>query len=191
MNFSILGKRKISWLINGYNTFLKNNSDVCNFAKLVDLHFRQRMKLKFDMSLLLFWFTSWLMDKVTKFSPRPFYSFPRLPRRRSCDQEIQNYKYSRIEFFNNKESLHRFLLRLFNELAPLFSPQIFLKISTSTTIIKTWVTPLLCQSKYRWCPGLPRRKKCRYCLRPWYSLPSLPLYQTTPSLYPCFLKKSY
>ena len=30
--------------------------------KLVDLHFRQRMRLKFDMSLLLFWSTFWLME---------------------------------------------------------------------------------------------------------------------------------
>ena len=56
----------------GYNTFLKNHSDVCNFAKLVDLHFRQRMKLKFDTNLLLFWSTFWLMDKVTKLSPGNF-----------------------------------------------------------------------------------------------------------------------
>ena len=52
----------------GYNTFLENHWDVCNFAKLVDLHFRQRMKLKFETNLLLFW----LMDKVTKFSPGHF-----------------------------------------------------------------------------------------------------------------------
>ena len=32
--------------------------------KLVDLHFRQRMRLKFDMSLLLFWSTFWLMEKL-------------------------------------------------------------------------------------------------------------------------------
>ena len=28
---------------------------------VVDLHFRQRMNLKFDTNLLLFWFTFWLM----------------------------------------------------------------------------------------------------------------------------------
>ena len=57
---------------NGYNTFLENHWDVCNFAKLVDLHFRQRMNLKFDTNLLLFWSTFWLMDKVTKFSTGHF-----------------------------------------------------------------------------------------------------------------------
>ena len=57
---------------NGYNTFLEIHLDVCNFAKLVDLHFRQRMNLKFDTNLLLFWFTFWLMDKVTKFSTGHF-----------------------------------------------------------------------------------------------------------------------
>ena len=36
--------------------------------KLVDLHFRQRMSLKFETNLLLFW----LMDKVTKFSSGSF-----------------------------------------------------------------------------------------------------------------------
>ena len=60
------------YLNNGYNTFLENRSDVCNFAKLVDFHFRQRMKHKFDMSLLLFWSTFWPTDKVTNFSTRIF-----------------------------------------------------------------------------------------------------------------------
>ena len=50
-----------------YNAFLENRSDVCNFAKLVDLHFRQRIKLKFDTNLLLFW----LME-VTKLRPGHF-----------------------------------------------------------------------------------------------------------------------
>ena len=57
---------------NDYNTFLEIHWDVCNFAKLVDLHFRQRMNLEFVTSLLLFWSTFWPMDKVTKFSPWPF-----------------------------------------------------------------------------------------------------------------------
>ena len=42
---------------NGYNTFLENRTDVCDFAKLADLHFHQRMKFEFDTNLLLFWFT--------------------------------------------------------------------------------------------------------------------------------------
>ena len=29
---------------NGYNTFLENRTDVCNFTKRVDLNFHQRMK---------------------------------------------------------------------------------------------------------------------------------------------------
>ena len=37
--------------------------------KLVDLHFRQRMNLRFETNLLLFWSTFGLMDKVTKLSP--------------------------------------------------------------------------------------------------------------------------
>ena len=64
MNFSILGNGRISCLINGwpfvgtllkygYNTFLEIHLDVCNFAKLVDLHFRQRMNLKLETNLLL------------------------------------------------------------------------------------------------------------------------------------------
>ena len=77
---------------NGYNTFLEIHSDVCNFAKLVDLHFRQRMKLKFDTNLLLFWFTFWLMDKVTKFSPGLFHLFPKLSKQRSCDREFLKFK---------------------------------------------------------------------------------------------------
>ena len=68
---------------NDYNTFLENRSDVCNFTIRVDLHFRQRMNLKFDTILLLFWFTFWLMDKVAKFSKRLFYLVSKLSKRKA------------------------------------------------------------------------------------------------------------
>ena len=47
-----------------------------------------------------------------------------------------------------------------------FSPQLFSKFSTSTTIIKTWAVPLPRQNKCRWCPSLPRQNKCRWCPSP-------------------------
>ena len=93
-----------------------------------------------------------------------FYSFPRLSKRKSCDWE---FKWSRIRCFNDKESFHKFLFRLFNELVLLFLTQLFPKLSTPTTIIKACPTPLPHQNKYRWCPSLPRRNKCCWC-------PSLP-----------------
>ena len=37
----------------------------------------------------------------------------------------------------------------------------------------------------------PKTNAVQYCLRPWCSLPSLSLFQTTPSPYSCFPKKSY
>ena len=81
------------WLVNywgdGYNTFLENRSDVCNFRKLVDLHFRQRTNLRFETKLLLFWSTFWLMDKVTKFNEGhfPFVS-QNYRSERSCDRDF-------------------------------------------------------------------------------------------------------
>ena len=129
----------------GYNTFLENRSDVCNFAKLVDLHFRQRMNLKFDTNLLLFWSTFWLMDKVTKFSSGIFHLFPKLSKRRSCDREFQivanwmlqqQWKLSQIPSSTFQRTCSTFFL-----------PQLFPKFSTSTTIIKTWAAPFPRQNK--------------------------------------------
>ena len=83
MNFSILGNGRISCLINGWPfvltllewlvQYISRNSFGClQLCETCRFHFRQRMKHKFDMSLLLFWSTSWLIDKVTKLSPGPF-----------------------------------------------------------------------------------------------------------------------
>ena len=115
---------------NGYNTFLENHSDVCNFAKLVDLHFRQRMKLKFDMNLLLFWSTFWLMDKVTKLSPRTFsICFQNYRSERSCDREFQIVTNWMLQQQWKPSQIPSSTFR-----------QAFLKFSTSTTIIKTWTS---------------------------------------------------
>ena len=102
----------------GYNTFLEIYLDVCSLAKLVDLHFRQRMKLKFNVSSLLFWSTFWLMDKVTKFSTENFPFVSEIIEAK--DHVIRSFKWQRIQCFNNKQEFNEFLLRLFNELVPLF-----------------------------------------------------------------------
>ena len=148
---------------NGYNTFLENRSDVCNFVKLVELHFRQRMNFKLVTSLLLFW----LMDKVTKLSYAWLmvgHLFGRywndgystfsicFQGYRGGDHVIRKFKIRNTRELNSSKTKKAFTDSFFDfstNLLHFFSPQLFLKISTSTTIIRTWTVPLPRQNKYR------------------------------------------
>ena len=132
---------------NGYNTFLEFHLDVCNFAKLADLHFHQRMYLKFDTNLLLFWFTFWLMDKVTKLSSVHFPFVSKIIEAKITWSGVSNSHElnasTTMKVFTN--SFFDFSTNLFH----FFLPQLFPKFSTSTTTIKVWVTPFPRQNKYR------------------------------------------
>ena len=79
--WSMTGHSLVHYWGDGYNTFLENRSDVCNF-EVGRFTFPSAKNLKFDMSLLLFWFTFWLMDKVTKLSTWIFHLFPKLSKRK-------------------------------------------------------------------------------------------------------------
>ena len=137
-------------------------SDVYNFAKLVDLHFRQRMNFKFDTNLLLFW----LMDKVTKLSYAWLMVGQLFGRYqiwlhtfsiyfqgyRGGDHVIRKFKIINTRELNSSKTKKAFTDSFFDfstNLLHFFSPQLFLKFSTSTTIIRTWTMPL------------PRQNKCR------------------------------
>ena len=126
--------------------------------KLVDLHFRQRMNLKFDTNLLPFWFTFWLMDKVTKFSSGTFSIC--FQNYRSGDHVVGSSKNLNSRELN-ASTTNKSLPNSFFDYSTSFP-----KFSTPTTIIKAWAAPLPRQNKCRWCPTPPRRKKCSCCLRP-------------------------
>ena len=93
---------------------------------------------------------SWLMDKVTKFSPWTFSIC--FQNYRSEDHVIRSFKNLNSRELNASTTKKAFTNSFFDfstNLFHFFSPQLFLKISTSTTIIKTWTVPLPRQNKYR------------------------------------------
>ena len=72
-----------------YNTFLEIHLDVCNFAKRVDfISVNERtlnsIRICYYFGLHFGWWTMLL-----NLAHRIFYSFPRLSKRKSCDQEFK------------------------------------------------------------------------------------------------------
>ena len=78
---------------------------------------------------------------------------------RPRDQELLKIKNSHeLNASITKEAFINSFFDYSTNLFHFFSPQLFFRFLTSTTIIKIWVTPFPRQNKYRRCPSPPHQK---------------------------------